>query len=297
MALTAGLAYLGAPTDNAPMSTRKTILVPTDFTKVADCAMNHAMKLAERVDAGVTLLHIVDKASFTDEARTKLEMEARRAVQWSTTVKVDTMVRVGSVYEAIGEAAAEIGAAMIIMGTHGMRGMQFITGSRALRVITNSSVPFIVVQERNIKSDGYRDIVVPLDLHKESRHKLSLVADMAKYFNSKVHVVVPKESDEFLHNQLHNHIKFAGQFLRERGIEHAAHILEEDSDDFVKGVIRYAVKVDADLIAIVNMLQNSIFGVLGVPNEQEIITNEPMIPVMCMNPLNNTTSDMPIWGP
>lgn len=279
------------------MSTRKTILVPTDFTKVADCAMNHAMKLAERVNAGVTLLHIVDNADEADEARTKLGLESKRAAQWSGSVQVDTMVRVGSVYDGIGDAAAEMGAVMIIMGTHGMRGMQFITGSRALRVITNSSVPFIVVQERNIKSNGYRDIVVPLDLHKESRHKVSLVADMAKYFNSKVHLVVPKENDEFLHNQLQNHIKFANQFLRERGIEHEAHILSEDSDDFVRGVIRYAVKVEADLIAIVNMLQNSIFGVLGNPNEQEIITNDAMIPVMCMNPLNNTTTDMPIWAP
>lgn len=277
------------------MSKRKTILVPTDFTKVADCAMNHATKLAERVDAGVTLLHIVDKPAQVEEARTKLDREAKRMAATAKDIKVDTLVRVGSVYEDIGEAAAEIGAVMIIMGTHGMRGMQFITGSRALQVITNSRVPFIVVQERNIRANGYRDIVVPLDLHKESRHKLSLVADMARYFKSKVHVVVPRESDEFLQNQLHNHIKFAGQFLGERGIEHEAHILEEDSGDFVKGVIRQAVRVDADLIAIVNTLQNSLFGVLGVPNEQEIITNDPMIPVMCMNPLNNTTSDMPIW--
>jgi len=276
---------------------RKTILVPTDFTKVADCAMNHAMKLAERSDADVVLLHIVDKAAHTEEAMQKLEMEVGRAKRWGASVKVHPQVRVGSVYEDIGDAAAEIGAGLIIMGTHGMRGMQFITGSRALRVITNSSVPFIVVQERNIKDEGYRDIVVPMDLHKETRHKLNLVADMAQYFGSRVHLVVPKENDEFLHNQLENHLKFANTFLNDRGIEHASVILDTDSDDFVKGVIRYAVKVDADLIAIVNMLQNSIFGVLGVPNEQEIITNEPMVPVMCMNPLNNTVSNMPVWGP
>lgn len=276
---------------------KKIILVPTDFTKVADCAMNHAMKLAERSEANVVLLHIVDKAGHVDEAMTKLELEVGRARKWSTTVQVTPLVRVGSVYEDIGDAAAEIGAGLIIMGTHGMRGMQFITGSRALRVITNSSVPFIVVQERLIKDDGYRDIVVPMDLHKESRHKLTLVADMAQYFKSRVHLVVPKETDEFLHHQLENHLKFANSYLKERGVEHTSVILDTDSDEFVKGLIRYAVKVDADLIAIVNMLQNSIFGVLGVPNEQEVITNEPMVPVLTMNPLNNTVTNMPVWGP
>ncbi len=274
----------------------KRILVPTDFTKVADCAMNHAAGLAERMGAEVHLLHIVGDAEDVPEARTKLNMEVARAKQHGPDLTVVPIIRVGSVYEDIGTVASEIGAGLIIMGTHGMRGMQFITGSRALRVITNSTVPFIVVQERGIKPTGYREIVVPMDLQKESRQKLTLVSDMAKYFKCRVHLVVPKENDEFLHKQLVNHLKFANTYLNERGIEHSTEILEEDSDDLVKGVIRYATKVDADLICIMNMLQNSIFGVLGVPNEQEVITNEPMIPVMCMNPLQTGHTDAPIWN-
>ncbi|MBS1582660.1 MAG: universal stress protein [Bacteroidetes bacterium] len=271
------------------MSETKRILVPTDFTKVADCAMNHAARLAERMNADVHLLHIVDKASEVEEARTKLKMEVERAKRWSARVKVHPLVRVGSVYEDIGTAASEVGASLIIMGTHGMRGMQFITGSRALRVITNSTVPFVVVQERNIKEAGYRDIVVPLDLQKETRQKVALVADMAKYFNSKVHVITPRESDEFLHNQLENHIRFAKQYFGERGIELEATIADADAGNFVDAVIRYAMKIDADLLAIMNLAQGNIFGVLGVPYEQEIITNEAMIPVMLMNPRETGT--------
>jgi len=244
----------------------------------------------------VRLLHIVGHADEVEVARTKLAMEVGRAKRWNANVNVEPIVRVGSVYEDIGTAASEIGAGLIIMGTHGMRGMQFITGSRALRVITNSSVPFIVVQERNIKEVGYRDIVVPMDLHKETRQKVTLVANMAQYFKCRVHLITPKEKDEYLHNQLMRHIQFAQQYFSERGIEHEAAIADVHSDDFVKGVIRYAVKVDADLIAIVNMLQNSIFGVLGIPNEQEVITNEPMIPVMCMNPLHTSLVEN-VWAP
>ncbi|HRF78890.1 MAG TPA: universal stress protein [Flavobacteriales bacterium] len=262
------------------------ILVPTDFTKVADCALNHAMSVAARTGAPVHILHIVDKQSHVDEARQKLELEVERARKWNDKVSVNPIVRIGSIYEDISDAAAEVGAGMIIMGTHGMRGMQFITGSRALRVITSSNVPFVVVQERMIKDVGYRNIVVPLDLHKETRQKLTLVAEMAKTFGSKVHLITPKEDDEFLHKQLLNHIKFADQYLTERGIEHVATIAKEDSDDFVKAVVRHAVEVDADLIAIMNLTEGNIFGVLGVPYEQEIIANEAQIPVMCMNPVS-----------
>jgi nucleotide-binding universal stress UspA family protein len=264
------------------------ILVPTDFTKVSDVALTHAMNLAGQTGAEVYLLHVVPKQSDVDDARAKLDLEVERTRALGNAA-VHKLVRIGSIFEDIGDAAAEIDASLILMGTHGMRGMQFLTGSRALRVITSSPVPFIVVQERSIKEGGYDSIVVPLDLHKETRQKLTLVAAMAKTFNSKVHLLVPREDDEFLHKQLVNHIKFANQYLDERGIQHDATIAEEDSNDFVKALVKHAIKVDADLIAIMNLAQGNIFGVLGVPYEQEIITNEAMIPVMCMNPRENTT--------
>ncbi|HMU13047.1 MAG: universal stress protein [Bacteroidetes bacterium] len=278
------------------MSTPKKILVPTDFTRVAECALNHASVMAGRMDANIHLLHIVADKDEVEEARTKLDMAIARAQKAGVDRPLVPEVRVGSLYDLIGTAAAEIGAGLIIMGTHGMRGMQFITGSRALRVITNSAVPFIVVQERNIRPTGYQKIVVPLDLQKESRQKLTLVADMAKYFKCKVYLVTPNEKDEFLHNQVVNHLRFANTYLNERGIEHEEHILEEGSDDIVQGTIRYAVQVDADLITIVNTLQNSIFGVLGVPNEQEVITNAPQIPVMCMNPNTVGYTNAPVFN-
>lgn len=261
------------------------ILVPTDFTKVADCAMNHAMTVAGITNAAVFLLHVVDKAADAEIARKKLAMEVERARKWNNKVSVTPIVRTGSIYDEIGDAAAEEGAGLIIMGTHGMRGMQFITGSRALRVIMGSSVPFIVVQERNIKDIGYRNIVVPLDLHKETRQKLTIVAQMAQTFKSKVHLITPKEDDEFLHKQLLNNITFAEHYLGERKIDHVATIVESDSGDFVKAVVKYAIEVDADLISIMNLTEGNIFGILGVPYEQEIIANEAMIPVMSMKPV------------
>lgn len=272
------------------MSGKKTkILVPTDFTRIADNAISHAMNLASHANGEVYILHVVANQGEVDDTRRKLDLEVARAQRINSTVRVSSIVRVGSIFDDIGDAAAELAADLIVMGTHGMRGMQFLTGSRALRVITSSNVPFIVVQERPIKEGGYDSIVVPLDLHKETRQKLTAVADMAKYFNSKVHLITPNETDEFLHKQLVNHIKFANQYLDERGIVHDATISPEDSGDFVKAVVKHAVAVDADLIAIMNLAQGNIFGVLGVPYEQEVITNEAQIPVMCMNPRETST--------
>lgn len=277
------------PTTSVPGNERKKkILVPTDFTQVVDYAMDHAMKLARTQGAEVYILHMVADPDEQEVIQRRLDAEMKRAKAIDGTVPVKAMIREGKVYAGIGSAAEEIGANLIIMGTHGMRGMQFITGSRALRVITNSSIPFIVVQERGLKADGYHDIVVPMDLQRETRQKLGMVANIAAYFQSKAHVIVPNESDDFLHHQLQDNIAFAKKYFGERGIAMEAVVAASGSAGFVDAVLTYSKKIDADLITVMNMVGSNIFGALGVPYEEKIITNTAMIPVMLVNPANNT---------
>ena len=182
------------------------------------------------------------------------------------------------------------------MGTHGMRGMQFLTGSRALKIVTESSVPFIVVQERDIREHGYRKLVVPLDLHKETKQKLSLVADMAKYFGSEVHLISPGETDEFLRNQLERNIIFAKEYLEEKGIPYNVEITENKSDDFVRDLLKYAAGIDADLVCIMNFYDNSIMSFFSSNYEQQVITNEAQIPVLCVNPVDTYVVDRAIFS-
>lgn len=264
------------------------ILVPTDFTKVVDYAMDHAMKLARTMDAEVHLLHMIADPDELEVTMKRLDVERERALAIDPQVSVSTLARQGRVYAGIGTAAEEIGAELIIMGTHGMRGMQFITGSRALRVVTNSKVPFIVVQERGLRVGGYRNIVVPMDLQRETRQHLGLVAGMANYFKGKAHVIIPRETDEFLRHQLEDNILYAKKFLGGHGIQMDAIVADADSGGFVKAVLEHSRKIDADLIAVMNMAGTNVFGTLGVPYEEDMITNTAMIPVMLLNPVNNT---------
>lgn len=259
------------------------ILVPTDFTKVGDNALDHAVTVARATQSEIHVLHVVSDKKGLEEARLKLEaLKDRIKADYNT--EVQTITRIGSIFEDIDEVASELSVQLIIMGTHGLRGMQFITGSRALRIVTHSTIPFIIVQERGIRDTGYDDIVVPLDLHRETKQKLALVADMAKYFNGRVHLISPGETDEFLKNQLDRNIAYAKNFLSERDIEFDVEISETKSSGFDKAVIAYAAKIDADLITIMNFYENSLISIIGGGYEQMMITNEAHIPVMCINP-------------
>lgn len=266
------------------MST-KTFIVPHDFTTVADIALDHAIATAKPVGAEIYLLHVVAKEKDIASSEVKLkELIAKK----EGSVKLIPSVRVGNIFEDIGDFAAEHHAELIFMGTHGTHGWQHLTGMNALKVITHSSVPFIIVQEKTVNETGYNDIVVPLDLNKETKQKLAVVASIAKYFNSRVHVITPEETDEFLRHQVKANILFANKYFAERNIEVTTTIVS--ASGFDKEVIKHAVNIDADLIAIMNLNKNSMFGVLSGNHEEYIMTNDAQIPTLIMNPIEGSFS-------
>ncbi len=269
----------------------KMILVPTDFSKIGQMALDHAIKVAKTAEAQVNLLHIVPKVEMLDEAKQKLRL-AKQTTKEEYGFDIQITVRVGSIFEDIGIFAEEMDAVLIIMGTHGLKGMQYITGSRALRIVTSADTPVIIVQEEGIKDSGYDDIVVPLDLHKETKQKLSLVADMAKYFDSKVHIIVPNEKDEFLKNAVTRNLKYAESFFDDLSIPHTSRISEHKSDDFDKDIIQYATEIEADLISIMNLPGISLSNLIGGNYVQNIITNKAQIPAMIINPKKTSTASI-----
>lgn len=260
---------------------KKVFIVPHDFTPVADIALEHAIATARPLGAVVHLLHVVSKDNQIKEASDKLDAVVEKYRK--DEVELIPSVRIGSIFEDIGEYASEHLAELIFMGTHGAHGWQHITGSHALKVVTNSTVPFIIVQERVVKKTGYDSIVVPIDLHKETKQKLSMVANLAKYFNSKVHVVTPDESDSYLRQKLESNILFSERFFKDRGITMTTALVARSGFD--KELVKYAVSVDADLIAIMNMNKSSLFTALTSNYEQYIITNDALIPTLIINPV------------
>lgn len=270
----------------------KKVLVPIDFTVVSENAVNHSENIARNIGATIHLLHVVPSKGKTEDAQRRMDAYQVMMEERYPKVKFSSGVRVGSIFDDIGDVASEIDAALIVMGTHGMRGMQFLVGSNALRIVSSSETPIIIVQERKINEQGYDDIVVPLDLHKETKQKLNIVIKMAKYFNSRVHLVSPFEKDEFLNNTLQRNLKHAAQKMREQGIEHTVTVADPKKGDFDDALIHYSVVNHADLICIMNLKEKSLAGLLGGNYTQKIITNEAQIPALLINPTESGIIDI-----
>jgi nucleotide-binding universal stress UspA family protein len=259
------------------------VLVPHDFSSVADCAVGHASKIAKSFEGEVFLLHVVEKEKEIDGAKTKLNELAQEAEN-SYGVSVHVIVRIGNIFEDIGDVASEIGAGYIVMGTHGAQGMQKIMGSHALKVISHSKIPFVIVQDKGpSETDAYDDVVVPIDHSDITKQKLQVAASIASHFNSKIHIFSEKETDEFLQVKLDRELTFAKKYFTEKGIAYDI-VSAEGSGNFKKQLIKFSAKINADMIAIVNTRKGALLPDFFGSEEQEVIANDAEIPVIITNP-------------
>lgn len=260
---------------------KRIYLVPYDFTPTADGAVTVAVNMAHHSpeETMVELLHFVKKEKEAAAAEEKLkEVVAKMPDPGNTEIK--TVVAVGNYIEDIGKLAKETHAHYVVMGTHGMTGLQKVFGMDALKVITHSSTPFIVVQDYVDAGEQFGKIVLPLNLAKESLQASRFTADLAREFGSQVLIVAHREKDQWLRKKTNINVKQCMAFLSKEGVDHEVKIIDEDGA-FEKQVVRHAMANRADLIAIAYFHE----GVLPQFDTfaQKILTNRANIPVLAVN--------------
>jgi nucleotide-binding universal stress UspA family protein len=269
------------------------ILVPTDFSYVAVNALAQAIQIAKLFDNEIALLHINEEGMLDALISRKNEKDLlieealeNRMHRMAADIKKDHGINVyvyikpGKIYKQIVETAQEIGCDSIVMGTHGASGIKQIIGSNASRVISHSTVPVVVVKEKVI-TDGYKNIVLPIDLTSESKQKVWWANHLAKAFKSTIHVVTEKETDEFLKNRITANLAYVERSFAENNTKYTTATVE---GNFAMETIRYAEKINADLIMIMTQQEKGFAEYIIGSYAQQIVNNASAIPVMCINP-------------
>jgi nucleotide-binding universal stress UspA family protein len=139
------------------------ILVPTDFSAYGDAAVEYAAKLARSLDATVHLLHVVtipvlsageisavNASAFAQTAHrnAQVSLEALATGLRDRIEVAPVRVEIGDAREIIDLVAEQIGADMIVMGTHGRRGLsRWFMGSIAESVVRTAPCPVVTVHQ------------------------------------------------------------------------------------------------------------------------------------------------------
>lgn len=254
-------------------------LVPHDFSPVGDAAAKKAVRLAKQSNASVHFLHIVKAATEKAAATKKLEEIIQSLKPIAGNIQFHIHVEAGNIFTDIAKVAGKIKASLIIMGTHGAKGMQKVFGSFAIKVITSTDSPFVIVQEKT-STDNISKIVFPINLNSETLQVSKIAGVLATDFNSEVHLIAPKEKALDLSQKLIIYSQLVKKELAKINVVVHVEFLEK-TKAFHTQVIEYAKKVGAEMIAI-TYHSDAMFSQFD-PFAQGIITNQYHIPVLIIN--------------
>jgi len=143
------------------MNLPRNILVPTDFSRHAEHALEYAVELAAKLDARIHLLNVVGlpimgpelgfavTPSMIDSVMegNQKELDRLAGVYGTKAAFAPTQLRAGDARSVIEAVADEVKADLIIMGTHGRRGVsRMILGSVAESVVRTAPCPVLLVR-------------------------------------------------------------------------------------------------------------------------------------------------------
>jgi nucleotide-binding universal stress UspA family protein len=138
------------------------ILVPTDFSKASEAALDAAIELAKKFEASIVLMHAYQLPVYPYpltstivtplDLATHVEHGARRALDdvvsahRASGVAMTSSLHAGGAWEEILRAAKEFDVGLIVIGSRGLRGLpRALMGSTAERVVRYASVPVVTL--------------------------------------------------------------------------------------------------------------------------------------------------------
>lgn len=258
---------------------RRSILVPHDFTPVGDNALNYAINLAKHIQSNVDILHVVKDEKERTKASAQCEKIIAGLANKPADVVVNYHIKSGSIFTDIATKASELKSSLIIMGTHGAVGMQKLFGSFAIKVITSTHVPFLVVQQKYTGTDLSK-IVVPIDESQESLQIEQVTSGLAGMTKSEIHVITEKKIDSNLKLKCAVHSGLISKQFKEKGLNYVPAVIPKVKG-FSSDIVSYAVKEKANLIAFAYHSDSLLpqFDTFA----QNLITNKEGVPVLIVN--------------
>jgi nucleotide-binding universal stress UspA family protein len=258
---------------------------------VCDNAVQHGIELASSLKYKVCILHVVNRETRSklrkeDEDISSIEMKLlayKKKFEKKFGVEIETKWVKGNLFSRIKKVAEDLKVNLMILGTHGKKGLQHLFGSYALKVVLESPVPVIVVQKKSF-GKGYKNIVFPVSNDVESRQEVQWARLIAKLFQAKLHIFRSREKDPVMNDRLEIITRqLTGVFSGEK-VKYLVKVADKPGN-FADQVISYAAANNADLIMIMTRPNIDIPGFSLSGWDERLMFNEAQVPVMCINPV------------
>ncbi len=264
----------------------KVILIPVDFSAVADTAILHGLELGHRLQYRVSFLHVVSTRSDTTlNKKEEALLHSRRELQkikekyeQQFDVQIELLIKTGNLFKVFNSVIAKLNPVLLVLGTHGKQGLQHLFGSYALKVLLDASCPVLVVPGRDF-SKGYFHIVLPITCVVDPNPLLEWVLLLSELFKPEIHLIQMVESNVDRNNLIKGISLQISRVLKENNIPYRIN-MAESSGNFSSQVVSYATEHHADLMMAMTLPAAGATGFNFLDWNERLMFNPDRIPVM-----------------
>jgi nucleotide-binding universal stress UspA family protein len=245
----------------------KKILVPTDFTKTAQVAVDVAADIARKAGSELTLLHVVEEASgnsfnvegeatYSGDAEEKfftLKLIERAKKQMAKTLenpkleglKVRQELRVGSAFHGMTTIIAERKVDLVVMGTAGSSDLEnVVIGSNTEKVVRTANCPVLAVNKKPITTD-FKNIVYATSMSEDEEVFSRVVKNAQKLYDATVHLVRINTPGNFQRDFIVK--KYMLDFAKRLQLKnYTLNVFNDVTEE--EGIAYFAESINADLI-------------------------------------------------
>ena len=244
----------------------KKILVPTDFSKIADNALNEAIQIAKKSNSEIVLLSVVEEGStgsvkvtgevmqeeghdkiFVIKLIEKTKERLANVINEHSDVTIYPEIRIGNPFHSITDIVSEHKIGLIVMGTKGATGLEeLVIGSNTEKVVRHAKCPVLSVHDKS--TSNYKEIVFASSFDDSEAGLIDVIKTFQATYDSTIHMVWVNTPNNFERDKL-TKIRMR-QFIEKHKIQNCtvniySDITEED------GIISFAEDKNADMIAMI----------------------------------------------
>lgn len=276
----------------------KKILVPTDFSKPAQWALEIATDIAKKVKGQIILLHIVEQPTsesfnvegqvVSDEGwedklftfklieRNKKQLKDAAKLAEDAGVTVQSELRLGNPFHGMRTVITDHQVDLVVMGTSGRSKIEeMMVGSNTEKVVRYSKCPVLTVHEKPT-GKGFSNIVFASSLNENEKTFAGALKNVQEIYGAKIHLVRINTPMNF---QPDHTVKMVMQeFAKKLNLQnYTLNVFNGMTEE--EGILHFASSINADLISMATHGRTGLIHFLAGSIAEDVVNhaNKPVL--------------------